>query len=157
MAQWNFCLLDAWRSSNMPVYLKGRICSDNFTCCRTEIEFADQNVHLTQSQYTDTGPTSSCTDPITPGAWQGSHWSAISYFTRTTRPRKIAAQRDSNPGSSALEGDALTTRPTRRCTVERRSHRELEIRGSIRSFPIVIAWTETLVLKWLPCRYSLAV
>ena len=30
--------------------------------------------HLTQSQYTDTGPTSPRTDPITPGAWQGSHW-----------------------------------------------------------------------------------
>ena len=32
--------------------------------------------HLTQSQYTDTGPTSPSADPITPGAWQGSHWDA---------------------------------------------------------------------------------
>ena len=32
--------------------------------------------HLTQSQYTDTGPTSPRADPITPGAWQGSHWNA---------------------------------------------------------------------------------
>ena len=32
-----------------------------------------------------------------------------------TRPRKIPA-RDSNPGPSALGADALTTRPTRRCT-----------------------------------------
>ena len=32
--------------------------------------------HLTQSQYTDTGPTSPKADPITPGAWQGSHWNA---------------------------------------------------------------------------------
>ena len=32
--------------------------------------------HLTQSQYTDTGPTSPRVDPITPGAWQGSHWNA---------------------------------------------------------------------------------
>ena len=55
---------------------QGRICSDNFTCCHTEIEVADQTVHLTQSQYTDTGPTSPSADPITPGAWQGSHWSA---------------------------------------------------------------------------------
>ena len=45
----------------------GRICSDNFTCCHTEIEVADQTFHLTQSQYTDTGPTSPSTDPITPG------------------------------------------------------------------------------------------
>ena len=55
---------------------QGRVCSDNCTCCHTEIEVADQTFHLTQSQYTDTGPTSPSTDPITPGAWQGSHWSA---------------------------------------------------------------------------------
>ena len=46
------------------------------TCCHTEIEVADQTFRLTQSQYTDTGPTSPSTDPITPGAWQGSYWSA---------------------------------------------------------------------------------
>ena len=53
---------------------QGRICSVNFTCCHTEIEVADQIFHLTQSQYTDTGPTTPSADPITPGAWQGSHW-----------------------------------------------------------------------------------
>ena len=55
---------------------QGRICTDNFTCCHTEIEAADQTFHLTRSQYTDTGPTSPRADPITPGAWQGSHGSA---------------------------------------------------------------------------------
>ena len=55
---------------------QGRICIDSFTCCHTEIEAADPAFHLTQSQYTDTGPTSPSTDPLTPGAWQGSHWSA---------------------------------------------------------------------------------
>ena len=55
---------------------QGRICSDNFTCCHTEIEVADPAFYLTQSQYTDTGPTSPSADPITPGAWQGSPWSA---------------------------------------------------------------------------------
>ena len=50
-----------------------RICSDNFTCCHTEIEVADPTFYLTQSQYTDTGPTSLSAGPITPGAWQGSH------------------------------------------------------------------------------------
>ena len=54
---------------------QGRICSDNFTCCHTEIEVAYPTFYLTQSQYTDTGPTSPSADPITPGAWQGSHWS----------------------------------------------------------------------------------
>ena len=55
---------------------QGRICSI-FACCHTEIEVADQTFYITQSQYTDTGPTSPSADPITPGAWQGSHWSAI--------------------------------------------------------------------------------
>ena len=52
---------------------QGRICSDNFTCCHTEVGAADQTLHLTQSQYTDTGPTSPSTDPITPVSWQGNH------------------------------------------------------------------------------------
>ena len=95
---------------------QGQICSDKFTCCHTEIEFADQTFYLTQSQYTDTGPTSPSADPITPGAWQGSHWNANFEVTGMTRPRKKSRRkRDSNPGSSALEADALTTRPTRRC------------------------------------------
>ena len=34
---------------------QGRICSDNFTCCHTEIDVADPTFYLTQSQYTDTG------------------------------------------------------------------------------------------------------
>ena len=55
---------------------QGRICSDSFTYCHTETEVADQTFHLTQSQYTDTGLTSPSADPITQGAWQGSHWSA---------------------------------------------------------------------------------
>ena len=32
---------------------------------------------LTHSQYTDTGLTCQSTDPLTPGAWEGSHWSTI--------------------------------------------------------------------------------
>ena len=55
---------------------QGPICSDNFMCCHTEREVADQTFHLTPSQYTDTGPTSPSADPIMPGAWQGSHRSA---------------------------------------------------------------------------------
>ena len=55
---------------------QGRICSDNCTCCHTEIEDADQTFYHAQSQYTDTVPTSPSDDPLTPVAWQGSHWSA---------------------------------------------------------------------------------
>ena len=46
------------------------------TIVHTEIEVADQTFYLIQSQYTDTEPTSLRADPISPGAWQGSHWSA---------------------------------------------------------------------------------
>ena len=74
---------------------QGRICSDNFTCCHTEIEVADRTFYLTQSQYTDTGLTSPSADPITPGAWQGSHWSANLKVTGMTRSRK-------NPGASGI-------------------------------------------------------
>ena len=71
------CLLVGCLTSQQHASVsQGRICSGNFTCCHTEIEAADPTFHLTQSQYTDTGPTSPSADPMTPGAWQGSHWSA---------------------------------------------------------------------------------
>ena len=66
------CLTSQQHASISP----GRICSDNFTCCHAETEVADQTFYLTRSRYTDTRPTSPSTDPITPGAWQGSHWNA---------------------------------------------------------------------------------
>ena len=71
---------------------QGRICLDNCTCCHTEIKVEDQISSLIQSQYTDTGPTSPSTDPITPSAWQGSHWSFDFEVTGTTRPGNIPAQ-----------------------------------------------------------------
>ena len=61
---WLLACLTSQQHASVP---QGRICSDNFTCCHTEIEVADQAFHLTQSQYTDTGPTSPSADPITPG------------------------------------------------------------------------------------------
>ena len=71
------CLLVGCLTSQQQASVsQGRICSDNFTCCHTEIKVADPTFYLTQSQYTDTGPTSPSADPITPDAWQGSHWSA---------------------------------------------------------------------------------
>ena len=93
---------------------QGRICSDNFTCCHTEIEAADQTIYLTRSQYTDTGPTNPSADPIPPGAWQGSHLSAIFKPLVWLDSEKSRRKRDSNPGPSALEADTLTTRPPRR-------------------------------------------
>ena len=90
------CLLVGCLTSQQHASVsQGRICTDNFTCCHTEIEVADQTFYLTQSQYTDTGPTSPSADPITPGAWQGSHWSANFEVTGMTRPRKT-------PGASGI-------------------------------------------------------
>ena len=61
-------------------------------------------------------PTSPSADPKTPGAWQGSHWYANFEVTGMILPGKKSprSKRESNPGPSALEADALTTRPTRR-------------------------------------------
>ena len=56
-------LFVGWLTSQQQASVsQGRICSDNFTCCHTEIEAADQTFHLTQSQYTDTGPTGPSAD-----------------------------------------------------------------------------------------------
>ena len=80
----------------MLVYLR-----DGFTCCPTEMQVTDPSFYLIQSQYTDTGPASPSADPITPGAWQGSLWSANFEVTGMTRPRKKTCHKqDSNPGSS---------------------------------------------------------
>ena len=66
---WVFCWLAARLTSQQIASVSpGRICSDNFTCCHTETEVANQTFYLTQSQYTDTGPTSPSADPIMPGA-----------------------------------------------------------------------------------------
>ena len=54
----------------------------------SEVKVTDPAFYLTQSQYTDSGPTSPSTDPITPGAWQGRHWSANIEVTGMTRPGK---------------------------------------------------------------------
>ena len=92
---------------------QGRICTDNFTCCHTEVEVADPTFYLTQSHYTDTGPTSPSSDSIMPGAWQVA--SGVSIFKSLVwlDPEKSRGERDSNPGSFTPEADALTTKPTK--------------------------------------------
>ena len=107
MGQSDVCLLVACLTSQQQASVsQGRICSDSFTCCHSEIEVANQTFHLTQSQYTDTGPTSPSADPITPGAWQSSHWSANFEVTGRTRPPK-------NPAASGIRTqDLLLSRRT---------------------------------------------
>ena len=72
----------------MLVYLRDRFAQTILPAATV----ADQTFYLTQSQYTDTGPTSPSADPTTPGTWQGSHWSANLEVTGMTRPRKIPSQ-----------------------------------------------------------------
>ena len=64
----------------------------NFMCCHSEKDVADQTFYLTQSQYTDTRPTSPSADPIMRGTSQGSHWSASFHVTGMTRPGEIPLQ-----------------------------------------------------------------
>ena len=94
LAGWLVGWLVGWLTSQQgdSVY-QGLICSDKCTCCHTEIEGADQACYLTQPQYTDTGPTSPSADPVTPGAWQGSHWSAnfSSHWYDSTRKNPVAS------------------------------------------------------------------
>ena len=79
---------------------QGRICSDNFTCCHTEIVVVDQTFYLTQYENTDTWPTSPSADSVPPGAWQGSHWSANFEVTGMTPARK-------NPSASGIRTRGL--------------------------------------------------
>ena len=90
---------------------QGRVCSDNFSCCHTETEVADQTLLLTGSQYTDTGPTSPSADPTPSGAGHVSHWSANFEVTGMTRPGKIpTAQAGFEPGIFRSRGGRLNHR-----------------------------------------------
>ena len=89
-----------------------QICLDNCTCCHIEIEVAGQTCYLTRSQYTDNRPTSSSADPISSGAWQGSHWNTVFGITRPGK--KPSAKAGIEPRSATLKADTLTTWPTRR-------------------------------------------
>ena len=88
----------------------GQICSDNSTCCHTETEIADPTLHLTQSQYTDTGPTSPSADPITPGAWQGSHLSTDFQVTGLARAKKKKKKKKKVRGASRNRTQACRSR-----------------------------------------------
>ena len=84
-----------------------RMCSENVACCDTEVSAADQTFYLTQSLYTDTGPPSPNVDAITPGAWQGKHWSVNSYVTGMTRSGKIPSQAGFEPWVFCSRGGRL--------------------------------------------------
>ena len=94
------CLLACLMSLQHANRSQGRICSDNFTCCHTQTKH--QTLYLTQSQYTDTGLTSLSADPITPGAWQGGHWSANVEVTGMTGKNSHGASGSRTPEGARI-------------------------------------------------------
>ena len=99
------CLLVGCLTSQQQASVsQGRICSDNFTCCHTEIEVADPTFYLTQSQYTDTGPTSPSADPITPGASEVHCLSTTKGRGTQKESRRTANYSRSGPPSIRFQG-----------------------------------------------------
>ena len=93
---------------------QGWICWDQCSCCHTGTEAVDQTSCLAQSQCTDTWPTRPSTVPIAPDAWQGSHKRTNVQVAGVTGPGKIPTETAGfDPGSSTMEADSLTTRPSR--------------------------------------------
>ena len=76
---------------NVPVS-QGQIYCDHSMCCHTETEVTDQTCYPTQSQHTDTSPTSPSTEPITPGTRQGSHNRASFDVSGKTWPGKARTE-----------------------------------------------------------------
>ena len=92
---------------------QGWICSENLTCCHTEIEVADLSTSPSHSILTPGRPVPALTlYRQAPGRVA----TGVPIFESLVwlDPEKSRRKRDLNPGSSALEADALTTRPTRR-------------------------------------------
>ena len=92
-------------TSQQHASVSGRIYSDNCTYYGTEIEAADQIFSITQSQYADNRPTSPRADPMTPGAWQDSHWRTNSEVPGMTGERSTAKS-GNEPRPAAVEADA---------------------------------------------------
>ena len=69
-------MLAAERPSNRLVYLRDGSAQTILRAATLSDKLQIKTFYLTQIQYADTGLTSPSTDPITPGAWQGNHWSA---------------------------------------------------------------------------------
>ena len=90
------CLFNVPATCNVS---QGRICSPNGSCCHTETGVADHTFYLTQSQCTDTWPTSLSVDiyntrrrvefPL--GCQISSHWCD-----------STCKKRESNPGLRLL-------------------------------------------------------
>ena len=69
MSLYIVCLLLGCLTSQQPASAPQGICSDEFMCCHTEIEVADQTISVSHSILTPGQPVPA----LTPGVWQGSH------------------------------------------------------------------------------------
>ena len=122
----------------------GRICSDSCVCCHTEIEVADQTFCLTQSQDTDTQPTSPSADSIKPAAWQCSHWSeptlkSLVWIDLEKGPQQ---KRDLNPSLTLTRLTPLITINNNNNRFQRRYSRFFTISSQRREL------SPTRTLKW---------
>ena len=73
---------------------QGRICTDTFTSCHTEIEVADRIFYLTQSLYTDTRPTLYRQGPGGVATWL----SIFKWLVLLDPEKSPQGKRESNPG-----------------------------------------------------------
>ena len=93
----------------------GPICPDKCTCCHTEIEVVDEMFYLTQSQYTDTGPTSPGVIALTYNARRPGRVatvvSILSNWYDSTQKNPHGASENRTPDHTL---SSLTTRPTGR-------------------------------------------
>ena len=87
-----------------------QIHSYNCTCCHTETKATDQTLHFTQSQYSNTRPTSTSIDLINPGIWQGNHWNTqILVISMTWAGESPNRKAGIKPRSATLKADASPT------------------------------------------------
>ena len=91
--------------SGMDLLRQLNVLSHWYRSCRSNF--------LSQSQYTDAGPTSPSMDSITPGAWQGCHWSTNFKVTDMTTWKKIHGESRNWTQVCRSQGHALTTQPMR--------------------------------------------
>ena len=125
MSKWVMLFVGCFNIPATCSCISRQMCSDKFMCCNTEIEVADQTFYLTQPQYTDTGPTSPSTDPITPGPWQCSHWMAILKSVWPDLEKSSWCKGELNPRSFTLVADALTARWVKRFKVSEEATQSL--------------------------------
>ena len=114
---------------------QGRICSDKRTRRHTEIEAAHQTFYLTQSPYTDTGPTSNPAPKIATVEMSSSSLQDLSFSRRAHSVCLLVACLHNVPATcQCISGTDLL-----RCTC---CHTEIEVADQ-NSYPTQPQYTDT--------------